>query len=191
MQYLVFNPTWTVPPGIMRNDVLPGVRKDPEYFAKKNMVVFDNAGAQVDPAAVDWNKTGAGSYTVRQTQGKTNALGAVKFIFPNTHSVYLHDTPSKELFNKAERAFSSGCIRVEKSLELAEYLLNDSLMWNRQNIDKLVATNRTQTVELKNKPIVYLLYSTAYTDMEGVIHFRKDIYDRDEALINALEAGRQ
>jgi murein L,D-transpeptidase YcbB/YkuD len=123
MRYVVFNPTWTVPPGILQADVLPAVRRDPEYLAARNMDVFDSAGMLVDPATVDWAGRRSFPYRFVQRPGPNNALGRVKFMFPNEHHVYLHDTPSRDLFDRDSRAFSSGCIRVEESLELAERLL--------------------------------------------------------------------
>ncbi|MBU1370305.1 MAG: L,D-transpeptidase family protein [Bacteroidetes bacterium] len=187
MQYLVLNPTWTIPPGILNSDILPAVRKDPSYLEKKKLTVLDHEGKIIDPSGVDWNGKAARSYTYRQPPGPDNALGEVKFMFPNKYHVYLHDTPSKELFGKSERALSSGCIRVHEPLSLAEYLLNDPQNWNRQKIAKVVSTQKTQTVQLKEQPNVHLLYWTAWTDTNGIINFRKDIYERDKPLIEQLK----
>ncbi len=186
MQYLVFNPTWTVPPGILNADVLPGIRKDVAYLNKKKLMVLDNNGNPVNTSEIDWNSRMAKSFTYRQPPGPDNALGAVKFMFPNNFHVYLHDTPSKELFEKTERAFSSGCIRVNEPLSLAEYLLNDPVNWNKEKIDNVVATRKTQTVQLTVQPNVHLLYWTAWTNASNIVHFQKDIYDRDKPLIEQL-----
>ena len=187
MQYLVFNPTWTVPPGILSVDILPNVQKDITYLDKKKLMVLDKNGNAIKGPKIDWNSREVKDYTYRQPPGPENALGAVKFMFPNNFHVYLHDTPAKELFEKTERAFSSGCIRVQEPLSLAEYLLNDSLNWNREKIDKVIATLSTQTVQLKEKPNVHLLYWTAWANDNNIIQFRKDIYERDKPLIEQLK----
>jgi len=185
--YLVLNPTWTVPPGIISADVIPAVKKDINYLKKKNLSVLDNKGNIIDPASVDWNNSIVKSYTYRQPPGPDNALGAVKFMFPNTFSVYLHDTPSKELFDKSERSFSSGCIRVQNPLQLAEFFLNDSIKWNSGKIKKQIESRNTLTIILKEQPDIHILYWTAWIDDNGIIQFRKDIYNRDPAISKSLK----
>ena len=126
--YVVFNPTWTVPPGILVKDKLPVIQRDPGYLKKNNIRVIDSQGREVDPYKVNWKAYGPGRlppYQLRQDPGDDNALGLVKIMFPNPYAVYLHDTPSKSLFDKDERTFSSGCIRVQKAFELAEIVLSD------------------------------------------------------------------
>ncbi|MFO1428298.1 MAG: L,D-transpeptidase family protein, partial [Steroidobacteraceae bacterium] len=142
IDHVVFNPTWTVPPTVLRQDVLPGVRKDPRYLDKHGLRVLDRNGQPVDPASVDFTARSF-PYTLRQDAGKDNALGAVKIMFPNPYSVYLHDTPSKSLFERDQRTFSSGCIRTERPLELVERLLADPQRWNRAAIDAVVAQGET------------------------------------------------
>ena len=186
MSYLVFNPTWTVPPGILRADVIPGVKKDRTYLQSKNLTIYDHSGNRIDPNTVDWNTSIAKNYIYRQPPGKENALGAVKFMFPNPFSVYIHDTPSKDLFNKQERAFSSGCIRVQHPLDLAEYLLKDNDSWSREKIEQTIKTNITTSVNINNPPAVYILYWTAWLNEDNVVEFRKDIYSRDLKVLNAL-----
>lgn len=178
MTYLVFSPTWTVPPGILRNDILPAIKKDKGYLSKNNMIVLDRSGGKVDASQIDWQKMSGGNfpYIIRQMPGKNNALGNVKFMFPNSHSVYLHDTPSRGLFSKDERAFSSGCIRVEKPHELAKILLNDSVQWNDDRIQAAMRLSNERTVLLKRPIKVYLYYLTAWNGN----NFRKDIYNRDQ-----------
>ncbi len=130
--YIEFNPTWTVPPTIFKNDVLPAIKRDPGYLAKRDMQVLTMDGREVDPAAVDWElypRQGF-PYMIRQRPGPANALGRLKIMFPNEHMVYLHDTPSRELFRRSERTFSSGCIRVENAEQLAALLLDDPDQWN-------------------------------------------------------------
>ncbi len=127
INYLVFNPTWTVPPGIIARDILPAAKADPASISRRGLKVLDSGGREVDPASVDWSRFRGGNipYTLRQDPGPKNALGRVKLMFPNPYLVYLHDTPSQDLFDRAERAFSSGCVRVERALELAELVLNE------------------------------------------------------------------
>jgi murein L,D-transpeptidase YcbB/YkuD len=184
VSYLVFNPTWTVPPTIFRQDILPQVRRDPGYLAGRNIDVLDRSGARVEPVSVDW----AGRsfpYQLVQRPGADNALGRVKFMFPNEHAVYLHDTPSRDLFERDSRAFSSGCIRVEDPYALAEILLGDA--WPRSRLDALVAAGRTETVFLPKPMTLMLLYWTAEVDADGRVTFYPDVYERDGAVIAALD----
>lgn len=190
MEYIVLNPTWTVPPGILFKDVLPGIKKDPNYLEKKNLTVFDKQDNVVNPARVNWYSKEAKTYKFRQSSGPDNALGAVKFMFPNDLFIYIHDTPHKELFSKNERAFSSGCIRVNEPMQLAEYLLNDSINWNMTKINEVVETKVTQNIRLTEKPFVHLFYFTAWTDANNIVQFRKDIYNLDKILIKELSKGR-
>jgi murein L,D-transpeptidase YcbB/YkuD len=182
MTYLVVNPTWTVPPTIYRNDILPAVRRDPGYLASRNIDAFDSRGAAVDPAAADWSARNP-PYRLVQRPGPDNALGRIKFMFPNEHAVYLHDTPSRDLFERDSRAFSSGCIRVEDPFELAEQLLGAR---GRERLDALAATGRTQTVFLEKPMPVMLLYWTAEVDADGQVTFFPDVYGRDPGVVAAL-----
>jgi L,D-transpeptidase YcbB len=186
IRYLVLNPTWTVPPGILRNDILPRVRENPGYLATRNIDLMDNAGRTVDPATVDWSSRAGVPYRFVQRAGPTNALGRVKFMFPNDYAVYLHDTPSRDLFDRESRAFSSGCIRVEEPLELARQLLGGG--WDRGRVDAAVASAKTQTVFLEEPIPVMLLYWTAEVDAPGAVSFFPDIYGFDEAVVKALAA---
>lgn len=189
INYLVFNPTWTVPPTILSKDILPKLKKDPAYLQKKNMNVVDSKGKIVDASQIDWSTMTANkfSYMIRQEPGPNNALGRVKIMFPNKHLVYLHDTPSKSQFKKAERAFSSGCIRVENPFELVALLLKDSKKWNQASFDEVLATGQLKNVNLPAKVPVLLLYFTAQVDEEGNVLFYKDIYERDEKVISGLK----
>jgi murein L,D-transpeptidase YcbB/YkuD len=143
----------------------------------------------VDIDSIDWASLTPGRfpYTLRQEPGPDNALGRVKFMFPNAFMVYLHDTPSKTLFGRTQRAFSSGCIRVERPFELAELLLNDQKKWNQATIQQVLETQQTRTVMLEDPLPVLLLYWTAEMDDAGRIHFREDIYGRDERILKALD----
>jgi murein L,D-transpeptidase YcbB/YkuD len=188
MTYLVLNPTWTVPPTILTNDVLPAVRKDVSYLKSKNLTVYDARGNIIDPLGPSWSNGNLRSFTYMQAPGPDNALGFVKFMFPNAFSVYLHDTPARELFEQSERSFSSGCVRVQDPLKLAEYLIGQPAEWSMDKINACITTRKPTTVVLKHQPEVYLLYWTAWAADNGAVHFRKDIYKRDEALLNSLNA---
>jgi murein L,D-transpeptidase YcbB/YkuD len=182
MTYLVVNPTWTVPPTVFRNDILPAVRRNPAYLASRNIDVFDARGAAVDAATVDWSGRNP-PYRLVQRPGPDNALGRIKFMFPNEHAVYLHDTPSRDLFSRDSRAFSSGCIRVENPMELAEQLLGQR---GRARLEARIASGRTETVFLDNPMTVMLLYWTAEVDAAGRVSFFPDVYQRDASVIAAL-----
>jgi murein L,D-transpeptidase YcbB/YkuD len=193
IDHVVFNPTWTVPPTILAKDILPVVRRDPAYLAKKNLEVLDRNGKSVDPATIDWSRATASSfpYMLRQRPGPDNALGRVKVMFPNPYFVYLHDTPSKALFEKDERAFSSGCIRVDRPLELAEKLLEDPKTWDSAAIARAVAAGTTQTVRLKKPVPVLLMYWTIVPSDDGHTVFKRDPYGRDHRLAQALDAPKK
>jgi murein L,D-transpeptidase YcbB/YkuD len=189
--YVVFNPTWTIPPTILVKDKLPVIKRDPGYLARNNIRVIDSRGREVDPYSVNWSQYGAGRlppYQLRQDPGEDNALGLVKIMFPNPHMVYLHDTPTKSLFDKDERTFSSGCIRVEKAFELAELVLDDPQRWNPQTMAEVVASKKMQTVNLPQPLPVLILYWTAQPRPDGQVIFRNDVYGRDAATLAALDS---
>ena len=187
IKYIVFNPTWTVPPTILEEDILPRIKKNPGYLSKMKISVIDRNGLTVDPSSVNWSKYSKNvPYTLRQEPGPHNALGRMKFIFPNKHFIYLHDTPSRSLYGRKDRAFSSGCIRVEKNIELAEILLNDPENWNRKRIQELLDTNKTQRVNLSKPKPVMLLYLTIWFDENDNFIFMRDVYERDPAVLEGL-----
>jgi murein L,D-transpeptidase YcbB/YkuD len=188
MAYVVFNPTWTVPPTILTKDYLPGLKRDPGYAQRKGLKVIDRAGRVIDPGQVDWSRysTSHSPYLLRQDAGPRNALGRVKFIFPNDHTIFLHDTPNQTLFDKNARAFSSGCIRVENAMDLAHLLLNNGGGWNRKAIDRVIESGKTRTVFLHEPIPVLLLYWTAWVDSDGRVNFRHDLYDRDKFVQKGL-----
>ena len=188
MTYLVLNPTWTIPPGIFAKDILPRLRKDSSYLSKKGYQLFASDGSPVDPRTVDWQAVRGMPYRVVQGPGPENALGRVKFMFPNKYFVYLHDTPSRGLFSRAERALSSGCIRIENPLDLAERLLAPDPKWDRSRIEKVIASAKTETVHLPRKLPVLLLYWTVDFGEDGAVIFYQDVYDRDPPLIEALNS---
>ena len=187
LKYIDFNPTWTIPPGILRNETLPAIRRDPDYLSRNNMRVVTTSGKIVDPTTIDWAATaGKGfPYMIRQEPGTRNALGQVKFIFPNEYMVYLHDTPSKGLFARTERAFSHGCIRTQNPFDFAENLLDDQ-GWDRARIDQVVESRKNTRVKLEKPVTVMLLYWTTDVDADGTVHFRNDVYNRDPRIIAGL-----
>ena len=188
--YVVFNPTWTIPPGILVKDKLPVLKRNPGALKAMNIRVLDGSGREVNPYSVNWNQYGSSRlppYQFVQDPGPNNALGLVKVMFPNPYLVYLHDSPAKSLYEQDQRTFSSGCIRVQQPFELAELVLNDP-QWNRQSMDAVIATKQTRTVNLKTPVPVLILYWTAQPRADGQIVFRNDVYGRDPATLAALNS---
>ncbi len=188
MKYIVMNPTWTLPYSIATHETLPKLKKDPGYLAAKHMEVTDKNGKILDPAIIEWNKYSAGNFPfiIRQKAGPWNALGEVKFIFPNKYSVYLHDTPSRGLFNQQDRAFSHGCIRTEDKWGLLMSLMDEPDVWNMDKINEILRSGETTTIDLPKPINIYLVYLTAAVDQENNLMFMKDIYKRDKAVLNAM-----
>ena len=190
MTYIEFNPYWNIPQKIARKDILPRIKNDPAYLINQGIRVFDswdqNAQA-LDPACIEWDKLSAGyfPYRLRQDPSRRNALGQIKFIFPNAKSIYIHDTPGKSLFSRHERAFSSGCVRIETPLSLALELLNDQ-RWNRDRLKRVTSREQPVSVVLEKPMPVHLVYFTAWVDEDQTINFRKDIYGHDARLFQAL-----
>ena len=167
IKYLVFNPTWTVPRKLMIEDKLPEISRDPDYLERLGFAVYKGWGTDrqlMDPAVIDWRSLSARNfpYQLVQAPGLQNALGQVKFMFPNEFNVYLHDTPSRDLFQKSERSFSSGCIRVQDPLELAKVLLTGNSRWPAEKVDEVISSQQTETVYLKKPVPVHLGYWTAW-----------------------------
>ena len=187
--YLDINPTWTVPPTILYQDIIPKLRKDPDYLNRKDMRVLEYSGKAVDASTIDWSRYANGGfpYMIRQNPGPQNALGRIKFMFPNKHSVYLHDTPNKSLFGRTQRAFSSGCIRVENPFDFAQLLLKSD-RWNKARIMEIVASRKTTSVPLPSPVTVILLYWTVNADDDGQVVFKRDIYNRDGLVLAALKS---
>ena len=190
MKHAIFNPTWTVPPTILKEDVLGGIARGENMLAKKNLKVYDQQGNQVDPSSVDWSSATSGGsfpYTLRQDAGADNALGRVKFMFPNPYDIYLHDTPSKDLFAAEKRTFSSGCIRIEDPLGLAQLLLGDK-GYDPAKIEQVIATEKTTQVELTTPLPVLIVYWTTSVGATGEVRWAPDVYDRDPPVLAALAA---
>jgi murein L,D-transpeptidase YcbB/YkuD len=189
MKYIVFNPTWTVPYSIATKETLPRVKQDPGYLESRNFEVRDRNGNVIDPANVDWSKLSRGNfpYTFVQRPGTTNALGEIKFIFPNKYSVYLHDTPSKYLFEHSGRTFSHGCVRVENPFDFAEVLLRPD-GWDTERVQAERMRRETKSIFLSEPMPVLLLYWTTEVGPQGEIRFYEDVYERDQAILDALGA---
>jgi L,D-transpeptidase YcbB len=166
LKYVVFSPYWNIPPGILKKETLPAIRRNRNYLASHNM---------------EWN-----GGNVRQKPGPNNSLGLVKFLFPNTHSIYLHDTPSKSLFNESNRAFSHGCIRIAEPKKLAIYLLRNDPNWNETSITAAMNSGKEKTVSLAKTIPVFIAYFTTWVNRSGKINFRKDVYNRDSRLAKMI-----
>ena len=199
IKYVDFNPFWNVPNSIARNEMLPKLKKNPDYLGTKNMRIFlgwDPDSPELDPTTIDWSKVSKkdmNRYRIRQDPGPNNALGTLKIMFPNKYSVYLHDTPSQGLFKQERRAFSHGCIRMGKPAEMAAWVLGgEEKGWTVARVNEIVASRKRQVVSLERPMSVYILYRTAFVDPEDhTLYFYEDIYDRDQFLAKALfDTGR-
>jgi murein L,D-transpeptidase YcbB/YkuD len=164
---IVLNPYWNVPPSILENEILPRMRRDPGYAAREHLEVLPDG-------------------KVRQRPGPNNALGQIKFLFPNRFNVYLHDTPARSLFSRSVRTFSHGCIRIEKPLELAVYLLRDDPAWPREKIESVLGDGRERWITVPHPLPVHVVYWTAWVDDSGVLQLRQDVYGRDRPLLERL-----
>jgi murein L,D-transpeptidase YcbB/YkuD len=190
MEYMELNPDWTVPRSILARDYLPRFQQNP--YAAQYLQLIDSRGRVVDRSQIDFTQYTARNFpfTVRQPPGDLNALGLVKFMFPNPHAIYLHDTPAKELFGREVRAFSSGCIRLNDPFDLAYHLLARQVADPKQYFDSQLATGQQTRIDLEQKIPVHLVYFTAIPTAKGGIEFRRDFYGRDAAIWSALrEAG--
>lgn len=165
LESVVFSPYWNIPASIVRNEILPQVAKNPSYLKNNNMEITGKVN---------------GLPTIRQKPGADNSLGNVKFLFPNEHNIYFHDTPAKTLFERKNRAFSHGCIRLRDPQKLAEYLLKDQPQWSDSNIKQAMNAGREKWVSLPAKVPVSIIYYTAWVDDSGLINFRDDIYGHDQ-----------
>ena len=171
LKHVVFSPYWNVPPSIVRNEILPAIKRNPNYLAKMNMERTGSSG---------------GLPVIRQKPGGANALGKVKFIFPNSYNIYFHDTPSKSLFNRDIRAFSHGCIRLAEPVKLATYLLRNQPEWTTEKINVAMSSSIEKWVPLKKSLPVFITYFTAWVDSEGLLNFRDDVYGHDKNLAKHL-----
>jgi len=185
IETVVFNPSWGVPPSIIANEYLPKLQNDPSYLDRIGFKVTTASGRQVASSDIDWwNYSGKVPFNIQQPPGADNALGEMKFLFPNSHNIYMHDTPAKNLFAESVRTFSHGCVRVENPGEFAAILLG----WQRSRVDASTAGDKSQTISLANKVPVHLTYFTAWPDENGKIQYFDDVYGRDAALDKAMTA---
>ncbi|RDV24094.1 murein L,D-transpeptidase [Alteromonas aestuariivivens] len=187
LRYIVVNPTWTVPRSI-GGGIIEKQKRDPDYLSQKDFIVVDNRRNPVDPASINWASMNRQNfpYWFVQTPSENNALGQIKFMFPNKYAIYLHDTPAKSLFDSETRTFSHGCVRVEKPFELAEYILSQNAEWQTGDIASIVETRQTEKIFLDQPLDIFLMYWTAMATRDG-LHFYPDVYGRDAALLKQLQ----
>jgi L,D-transpeptidase YcbB len=187
LERIVFSPTWTVPPSIMKAEIFPRLKKDSAYYSARNYSFYKN-GKLIDPASESWDKAreNAHEYRVVQKPGADNALGLVKFVMPNDMNIYLHDTPDHTPFSKSYRALSHGCIRLDDPAGFAAYLLQNENEWNAQQISKAMNASTPTVVQLKKTYPVHLEYNTVWVDNDGSVNFREDLYGHDSRQIAQL-----
>jgi len=190
MELVVFNPYWNVPYSIMKNEIVPVARRDPSYISRNKLSVVWRGGRTVDPYRVDWSEVDLGKVRLRQSPGSHNALGEVKFLFPNKHSVYLHDTPSKHLFTRSQRAFSHGCMRVRNPRQFAEAIMSVQ-GWDKSAISRAIASGANRAVRLKEPLPVHITYFTAAVSQSGGVQYFGDIYGHDGKTLRALEQAQK
>jgi len=190
MTYLVINPYWNVPSSIANNEYLPKLKQDAGYLQRQGIRVLNASGSEVNPFSVNWGGMSRVPFRLRQDTGDKNALGRIKFMFPNKYNVYIHDTPSKSLFEKDLRVFSHGCMRVENPPQLAEVILKNQ-GWTLAKINTQIASGDRRIVKLDRKVPVYVTYITAFANKDGSVNFRRDVYGRDETLAEQLLSGGQ
>lgn len=183
LKTVVFNPTWTVPPTILKEDMVPAMKRNRNYLANKNITIYDTAGKVVSPMA--WNENKPNNYRYVQSPGYDNSLGLMKILFPNHHSVYLHDTNHRNIFGRSNRSMSSGCVRVENPLELAQHILDVDGNWPQDRIDTIIASKKTISFKISKKYALYQWYWTAWSKKNQLL-FRADIYDLDSDLYAKL-----
>jgi murein L,D-transpeptidase YcbB/YkuD len=186
MENVVFNPYWNVPESILVKEILPAARRNPDFFARNHLEVVWQGRRTVDPYLVDWEDVNPTKVTLRQPPGPSNALGQIKFLFPNKHSVYMHDTPTKNLFNQTVRAYSHGCMRVRNPVRFAEILLSEQ-GWSPTKVRQAIETTEDYQVTLDRKVPVHIMYFTLWMDRQGGMRDFGDVYDYDDRLKVALK----
>lgn len=174
-----FNPYWTVPVSIVRKDLIPRMQAEPDYLDKQHIRIFDQRGNQLQAHQINWYSDEAVNYMFKQDPGEFNSLGSIRINFPSAHGVYMHDTPSKNLFGEDFRFHSSGCVRVQNVRELVAWLLSDTSGWSRQEIDQVIRSGERRDARIARPVPLYWVYVTAWATPDGVVQFRDDIYNRD------------
>jgi len=174
-----FNPFWTVPSSIVRRDLIPIMQEQPDYLTKNRIRIFDPHGTELQPQQINWYSDEAVNYQFKQDPGDFNSLGSIRINFPNPYSVYMHDTPFKNLFGEDFRFHSSGCVRVQNVRELVYWLLSETRGWSRQEIDQVIKAGERKDARLAHPVPLHWVYVTAWATPDGVVQFREDIYSRD------------
>jgi murein L,D-transpeptidase YcbB/YkuD len=176
---IIINPYWNAPESIVRKDIIPLMRKDPNYLTDNHIRIIGPDGNEIDPTAIDWNTEDAAKFRLRQDPGSGNAMASVKINFPSPDGVYMHDTPQQSLFSKLMRFDSSGCVRVQNVRDLVTWILRDTPGWDRQHFEQTIKSGENTPVAVENPVPVYFTYISAWSTGDGVAHFRDDIYGRD------------
>ena len=182
---IILNPYWNVPTSITNKEILPKLKRNRNYLSRNNMEVI-SGGKVINPRTINWNKYSRIPFEIRQKPGNDNSLGKMKFLFPNSYSIYLHDTPAKELFDRNKRDFSHGCIRVENPKKLAMHLLKNDKTWTQEKVDKVLETSKETAISILPNIPVYITYFTAWVDINGNLNFRNDIYNLDDDLAKEI-----
>ena len=192
MQYVIFRPYWNPPPSIVKNEILPSIRRDPAYFEKEDLEIVASGETDAEafpPTPENLEAVASGRLFIRQKPGPANSLGLAKFIFPNRANVYMHGTPAGHLFARTRRDFSHGCIRVEDPTTLAEWVLHEVPGWTRERIEGAMQGDGPTQVNLPEPLRVVIFYDTVHVNSENVVHFVSDIYGHDRVLDEVLERG--
>lgn len=184
---IILNPYWNIPNSIINAEILPKLKQNSNYLSRNNMEVVSYKGTRINTSTINWKKYSKNvPFIIRQRPGKNNSLGKMKFLLPNNFSIYLHDTPSKELFDRTKRDFSHGCIRVENPKKLALHLLQNEIIWNEKKLNTILETNRETGIEINPTIPVYITYFTAWVDSKGNLNFRNDVYNLDDELAKEI-----
>jgi murein L,D-transpeptidase YcbB/YkuD len=183
-----FNPYWTVPVSIVRRDLIPKMQAEPDYLQKNLIRIYDQKGNELTPAQINWYSEEAVNYRFKQDPGDLNSMGSIRINFPSQHGVYMHDTPSKNLFGEDFRFHSSGCVRVQNVRELVNWLLVETPHWSRNEIDQVIKSGERKDARVAKPVPLYWVYVTAWATPDGVVQFRDDIYNRDG--LGAVAASR-
>ncbi|MEO8086534.1 MAG: L,D-transpeptidase family protein [Bacteroidota bacterium] len=183
LEYIVFSPYWNIPKTILLKETLPAEKRNPDYLSSHNMEVVNAKGKLIEGSSIDWKNYSTNfPYIIREKPGKNNSLGLVKFLFPNSYDIYLHDTPEKSLFDETTRTFSHGCIRIEEPFKLAKFLLRNDSRYSDEKIKALMDGGKETFVKMEAKVPVFIAYFTAWVDRSGKLNFRDDIYHHDDKM---------
>ena len=196
IKYIEMNPYWNITPSIAKNEELPNLRKNPRYLTDRHVRLFSSWGGdatELDSTSLDWQQISPSrmaGFRLRQDPGPWNALGRIKFVFPNKYSIYMHDTPSRNLFSRTKRSFSHGCIRLSNPTALALFALEDQgKEWTSEQLQSVFVSGKRMVIHLNHPLPIHITYQTSWVDKDGQIHFNRDIYSRDEKLFKALLSG--